>query len=74
MIFDLVILSLALINLTQFLNLHFNKNVIVLIDEYDTPIQQGYLRGYFNDVLNFFRPFLVEGLKGNDFLKLANTQ
>lgn len=61
----------ALFNMTQFLNSHFNKNVIVLIDEYDTPIQQGYLKGYFEDVLNFFRPFLVEGLKGNDFLKRA---
>lgn len=61
----------ALVNLTRFLNLHFNKNVIVLIDEYDTPIQQGYLKGYFDDVLNFFRPFLVEGLKGNDYLKRA---
>jgi hypothetical protein len=61
----------ALFNLTKFLKLHFSKAVIVLIDEYDTPIQQGYLREYFDDVLNFFRPFLVEGLKGNDYLKRA---
>ena len=57
--------------LSRHLNRYFEKNVIVLIDEYDTPIQQGYLRGYFDDVLNFFRPFLVEGLKGNTYLKRA---
>lgn len=57
--------------LSDYLNRHFGKNVIVLIDEYDTPIQQGYLKNYFDRVLNFFRSFLVEGLKGNDYLKRA---
>jgi len=63
--------SQGILFLSEYLNRHFSKNVIVLIDEYDTPIQQGYLQGFFDNVLNFFRPFLVEGLKGNDYLKRA---
>ena len=35
-------------------------NPIVLIDEYDTPIQSGYLKGYYEEVIVFFSQFLVE--------------
>jgi hypothetical protein len=63
--------SQGILVLSGHLNRYFGKNVIVLIDEYDTPIQQGYLKNYFEPVLNFFRTFLVEGLKGNDCLQRA---
>ena len=39
--------------------------VVILIDEYDTPIQQGYEQGFFNEVVPFMRTFLSSGLKDN---------
>jgi hypothetical protein len=61
----------AIKHLTEYLKAYFNKPVIVLIDEYDTPIQSGYLNDYFEDVIGFMKSMLVEGLKGNPYLKKA---
>ena len=57
--------SRALLNLTRMLAAHHGRNVIVLIDEYDTPIQQGYTRGFDQEVIAFMRNFLSGGLKDN---------
>ncbi len=43
-----------------------NTKAIVLIDEYDTPIQAGYSEGYYEEIINFFKPFLGSILKDND--------
>lgn len=45
--------------------------VIVLIDEYDTPIEQGHLHGYYNEVVAFMRKLLGSALKDNDDLKFG---
>jgi hypothetical protein len=50
---------------------YHNKEVIVLIDEYDTPINHGYISGYYPEIIDFMRLFLAEGLKGNKYLKTA---
>jgi hypothetical protein len=42
--------------------------VVILIDEYDSPIHAGWVHGYAADVLGFFRVFLNAGLKGNPHL------
>ncbi|MBK8256224.1 MAG: AAA family ATPase [Polyangiaceae bacterium] len=44
------------------------KGVVILIDEYDTPIQSGYLNGFFDEIVLFFRNFLSAALKDNNAL------
>lgn len=60
--------SRALLNLTRMLAAHHGRKVIILIDEYDTPIQQGFTRGFYQDVIAFMRNFLSGGLKDNTSL------
>lgn len=57
--------------LIRLLSEYYNKDVIVLIDEYDTPINQGYISGYYEEIIDFMRNFLGGGLKGNPNLKTA---
>ncbi|SDC07935.1 MULTISPECIES: AAA family ATPase [unclassified Candidatus Frackibacter] len=57
--------------LTKLLAEYHDENVIVLIDEYDTPINAGYLNDYYEDIIDFMRAFLAGGLKGNRYLKTA---
>ncbi len=51
--------------LTQTLHEHYKIPVVVLIDEYDTPIQSGYMYGYFDDMVLFFRNFFSGVFKDN---------
>ncbi|MDM8532107.1 AAA family ATPase [Anaerolineales bacterium HSG25] len=60
--------SQALRNLSAYLSLYHDEDVVILIDEYDTPIQSGYLNGYYAEVLNFMRNLLSGGLKDNEYL------
>ena len=62
---------LALNKLSQMLHEHYNVPPIIIIDEYDTPIQQGYLNGYYDEVVAFMRNFLSGGLKDNHHLQFA---
>jgi len=55
----------ALLRLTEYLERYHDQKVIVLIDEYDQPIQSGYLNDYYPEVVNFMRLFLENGLKDN---------
>ena len=57
--------SRALLNLIQVLAAHYRSRVVVLIDEYDTPIQQGYSHGFYQEIISFMRVFLSGGLKDN---------
>lgn len=59
----------VLFNLSNYLKRYFNEKVIILIDEYDTPIQSGYLNGYYEEILDFMKSFLIEGFKDNEALK-----
>lgn len=58
----------ALFALVEYLSLHHKINPIVLIDEYDTPIQQGKLYGYYDDVIGFIRNLFGSALKDNPYL------
>lgn len=62
-------LSRALYQLTRALCQHYKTKVIILIDEYDTPIQEGYHNGYYEQVIEFIRNLFSAGLKDNEFLK-----
>ncbi|MEZ4302063.1 MAG: AAA family ATPase [Polyangiaceae bacterium] len=55
----------SVFELSKMLHKHHGERVVVLIDEYDTPIQSGYLYGFFDDVVLFFRNFLSAALKDN---------
>lgn len=61
-------LSNSLMNLTTHLHRHHRAKVVVLIDEYDTPIQSGYLHGYYDEIIDFFRGFFGAGLKDNPYI------
>ena len=55
----------SLKNLSKFLNQHYDEKVIVLIDEYDTPVHEAFSSGYYEEVIAFIRTFLGAGLKDN---------
>lgn len=64
-------LELSLKKLSEYLFIHYQKQVIILIDEYDTPFYEAYHHHYLNDMLKFMRNFFSEALKGNDALKFS---
>lgn len=51
--------------LTYFLSRYYGKNVIILLDEYDTPMQEAWLSGYWDEAVVFFRSFLNATFKTN---------
>ncbi|MBI4646291.1 MAG: AAA family ATPase [Bacteroidia bacterium] len=61
----------SLLKLTELLRRYHKRNVILLIDEYDTPIHSAYFYGYYNEMINFMRNFLGGGLKDNVHLEKA---
>ncbi|MCT4509583.1 MAG: ATP-binding protein [Tepidibacter sp.] len=64
-------LKYAIVNMSKALYTKYNKEVVVLIDEYDTPILSAYEYGYYRDLLPFFSVLYGSGLKGNEYLKRA---
>lgn len=58
----------ALGELSYMLSVHYGQKVIIIIDEYDTPIQQGHLHDYYNQVVHFMRNLFSAGLKDNEYL------
>ena len=63
--------QLSLKNLSEYLMRYYKQPVIILIDEYDAPIENGFINGFYDDVINFMRNFFGEALKTNDYLKFA---
>ena len=62
-------LSLALAKLINMLEIYYKSQVIVLLDEYDAPILEGYLKGYYDNIINFMREVFSSTFKGNLSLK-----
>lgn len=60
--------QLSLYTLSLLLHKHYKKEAIIIIDEYDTPIQQGHTEGFYKDVIEFMRNFFSGGLKDNSHL------
>jgi len=61
----------ALKNLTEYLYAYYNVKPIILIDEYDTPIQASYSHGYYEKMIDFMRGFYSVALKDNQYLHKA---
>lgn len=59
----------AVNTLAGFLSRYYGRNVIILLDEYDTPIQEAWLSGYWNEAVVFFRSFFNAVFKTNPFMQ-----
>ena len=64
-------LKSSLLNLATFLKKYYNQKVIVLIDEYDTPLVSAYRYDYYNEAKNFFSSFYSSVLKDNNILQVG---
>ena len=60
--------QLSLKTLSLLLNKHYGKETVIIIDEYDTPIQQGHTMGFYKEIIAFMRNFFSGGLKDNSHL------
>ena len=61
----------AIKDLTYYLYKYYKKEVILLIDEYDSPLVDAYLEKYYSEVITFFKIFLGGALKTNPYLKMG---
>lgn len=68
---SIVELQISLLKLSEYLKEYYNEKVIILIDEYDTPIHEGYFRNYYSEIIGFMRNFLSSALKDNINLEKA---
>ena len=61
----------ALKFLTKILYEKYNKKVVVLIDEYDSPLVSAYINGYYEKAKDFFKTFYSTVLKDNSYLQMG---
>ena len=61
-------LSSALADLSAMLHKHYGTAPVIIIDEYDTPIQQGYMKGYYEKIILFMRNLFSGGFEDNRHL------
>ena len=61
----------ALKFLTRILYEKYNKKVVVLIDEYDSPLVSAYINGYYEKAKDFFKTFYSTVLKDNSYLQMG---
>ncbi|MDY4194424.1 MAG: AAA family ATPase [Bariatricus sp.] len=63
--------TLALHNLSKYLSRYYGKKVIILLDEYDTPMQEAYVDGYWDELVVFTRSLFNSTFKTNPWLDRA---
>ncbi len=56
---------------SKWLSEYYGKNVIILLDEYDTPMQEAYVSGYWNEIVGFMRNMFNSTFKTNPYLHKA---
>ncbi len=61
----------ALHKMTDFLSRYYGKKVILLLDEYDTPMQEAYMSGYWSELVAFIRNLFHSTFKTNPYLERA---
>ena len=61
----------SLRSLCDFLSRYYGKKVILLLDEYDTPMQEAYVNGYWEELVNFIRSLFNSAFKTNPYLERA---
>ena len=63
--------TMALHKMSDFLSRYYKKKVIILLDEYDTPMQEAYVEGYWEKLVSFTRRIFNASFKTNPFLERA---
>ncbi len=63
--------TMALHRLSRYLHKHYGKRVILLLDEYDTPMQEAYVNGYWEELVSFTRSMFNAAFKTNPSLDRA---
>ncbi len=63
--------TMALHHLSRFLSRYYGKKVIILLDEYDTPMQEAYVNGYWEEMVSFIRSLFNATFKSNPYLERA---
>ena len=61
----------ALHMLSRLLNRYYDKKVIILLDEYDTPMQEAYVNGFWDEMVSFIRSMFNAAFKTNPYLERA---
>ena len=65
------LMSSSLNVLCEYMHRYYDKNVIILLDEYDTPMQEAYLQGYWDEFTSFIRSLFNATFKTNPYLERA---
>lgn len=63
--------TLALHQLSLYLSRYYGKKVLILLDEYDTPMQEAYVNGYWEEIVSFTRSLFNSTFKTNPYLERA---
>ncbi len=63
--------STALRALSDYLQKHHGKNVVILLDEYDVPLENAYFAGFYDEMVGFIRSLFESALKTNDALEFG---
>lgn len=61
----------SLKTLSRLLYKHYGKKVVILIDEYDVPLDKAYQNGYYHEMVSLIRGLFGQALKTNDYLQFA---
>nr|WP_297705270.1 AAA family ATPase [uncultured Butyrivibrio sp.] len=70
-VMDDMVLRNSIMNLTHILEKYYGRKVILLIDEYDVPLDKAHVGGYYEEMSALIRDILCAALKSNNSLKLA---
>lgn len=63
--------TMAIHSLSNYLYGYYGKKVIILLDEYDTPMQEAYIHGYWDELVSFMRSLFNSTFKTNPYLERA---
>ncbi|MBO5279042.1 MAG: AAA family ATPase [Lachnospiraceae bacterium] len=66
-----VVATIAIYKLSDYLYRYYGKKVIILLDEYDTPMQEAYVDGYWSELVAFTRSLFNSAFKTNPWLERA---
>ena len=68
---DDAVCAMSVKQLCNYMSRYYRKKVIVLLDEYDTPMQEAYIHGYWEEFTSFMRSFFNSTFKTNPYLERA---
>lgn len=64
-------IKFSLKKMSELLYKHYGRKTVIIIDEYDVPLDKAFQNGYYRDMVDLIRGFFGEALKTNDFLEFA---